>query len=316
MVKKQEKIHPLNIKIHIGNDFVFLYLQLIDYPEMTKGEISLNELMKKYRFKNLKEKHLHDMIMALRQEGAFQIKEVLDDKIIIITEESIRFIKSALDLYVERFIKGELISCHSPEPYNFRKQKQLFLEKVEEKIKDSQSKMSLYDSDFDERFCFFLCFLAMVKQKEIEIVALYNNKNPKLKHFYNISFKVKARPLKRLIARQDKINHSLKCFVKGSQGYFQIKKTSEPKKIGLKNSRHYLLLEYLWKKGVDELVDFSKAYNAIKDGKEYKPKGYIEDKELYVLEKAQSYLQKKKFNIKPYKIEIYKETRKISLEHI
>lgn len=315
MAKKQVKNHPLDIKNHIGNDLVFLYLQLIGYPEPEPGEIKTMDIMN-FRFQNLNAEQILNMLILMEEDGALKIEKVKDENysIIKISQNTIDFIQSALDLYISRFIHGELTPFRK-EPYKFKKQKKIFLEKIEERIEDSQSILSFSDADFDERFCFFPCLLAMEKQREIEIVSFYNERKSAAQAFYHIAFRVKDKQLQELGVKKEKENHSLKCFTRGGIGYFQIKKNTQEKEIGPENSRHYMLLHYLWRKGVDEQVNFKQAYNKIKDGKGYGSKKYVEDKELRVLENAQGALQKDG-RIKPYRVAMSSGNRKIWLEHI
>ena len=318
MVKNQAENHPLNIENHIGNDLVFLYLQLIGYPDPEPGDISAIDIVN-FRFQSLTPWQIYNMLLLIEEDGVLKIDKVAgeDRSIIKVSQKTIDFIQSALDLYIDRFIHGEL-TPYREEPFKFQKQKKLFLEKVEERIEGSQSILNFSDADFaehGEKFCFFPCLLAMVKQKEIEITKIYNERRPEAKDFYHVAFKVRSKQLEEMGVKKEKENHALKCFDRGGKGYFQIKKNTPEKEIGPKNSRHYMLLHYLWRNGVDEQVNFKQAYNAIQGGKGYGSSNYATDEELRVLENAQGALQKDG-RIKPYRVVISEGNRKIWLEHI
>jgi hypothetical protein len=318
MVKKQVKNHPLDIKNHIGNDFVFFYLQLIDYPEFGTGEIAVRDL-KNYRFERLDDLSISHTLLNLEEDGAIGLCD--NCAIIKITKKTTKFIWSALEIYIVRFIKGELVSFRG-EPYKFKKQKRIFLEKIEERIGDSQSFLNFSDADFLEhgdKFCFFSCVLALEKQGEIKVESIYNERLRESKAFYHVAFRVKDNQLREMGIRKEERHLKLKCFKEGKYGYFQIKASTTPREVGLKRSREYLLLVYLVSKGVGEEVSFKQAYEAIKDGKHYDSSKYANEMER-VIENAKKQLQKKNkhgvYKIRPYKVVMETEREKVRLDRM
>lgn len=316
MKLKKGENHPLNLTEFIGKDFVFLFLQLTGFPDKNPGIIPIKNLAL-LRYERLNKKDLLEILLELEGMGALKIEPPEDEgPILDISEKTIEFIGSALDLYIERFIKGKLLSNRG-NPYNFKKHKKLFLEKIEKEIADSQAILNFTDADFDDRFCFFECALAMEKQGHIKIIKIINERIPETKAHYMISFEVKNKSLKALGVEKEKRHLKLRCFKKGTIGYFQIKKDSVPREVGATNTRYYKLLKYLCERGVDQKISFQKAFEAIKSGVHYGSKKY-EDEEEIALAYAKKFLQKKNkqkvYILKPYKIMIDSESRKIWVE--
>lgn len=196
------------------------------------------------------------------------------------------------------------------------------MEKIEERIGDSQSFLNFSDADFLEhgdKFCFFSCVLALEKQGEIKVEGIYNERLPQSKAFYHVAFRVKDKQLREMGVRKEERHLKLKCFKEGQYGYFQIKASTKPREVGLKRSREYLLLAYLVSKGVGEEVSFKQAYEAIKDGNHYDSSRYANEMER-VIENAKKQLQKKNkhgvYKIKPYKIVMETEQKKVRLDRM
>lgn len=301
----------LDIEEFVGKDIIFLFLQLISFPIKETGIIYIKDLAT-FRYKRLNKKDLLDILLELQENGALEIRQSEHDgPTLDITKETIEFIWNTLNLYINRFIDGNLLSNRGI-PYNFKKQKELFLEKIESSLADSQAILNFSDADFDNRFSFFECFLAMEKQGYIEIKKIINEKIPTAKAYYMISFEVKNKSLNVLGIQKERRRLKLRCFKKGLTGYFQIKKDSVPKEIGHKNSRHFMLLEFLVRKGVEEKISFKQAYRAMKDGRHYNISKYEDDAERAIIN-AKKYLQKGG-KIKPYQIKLDKEQRHIWIE--
>lgn len=295
-----------------SNDFIFLFLKLINYPEKTPGIIEPDQL-KRLVFKKLGIKNLLNLLLDLEQDTGLKVKLIKNNyPEIEITKESIEIIWEEIEKHLESFVDGKLIPIDE-DYYQFSEQKRYFIAKIEKKLEGKISTtLSLNDNEIENGYRLFESLLILEKQKYLEIKVIYNLNNPKNDNFYRIALEVKNKFLEETgLKEKTKRKRSPKCFLSGNIGFFQIKNSSQKRKIGNANSRHYLLLKFLTRKGVGENVSIDDAYEAIRHGKHYDSKSY-EDEKLRALGNANKALQKEN-KIKPFEIIIDKKTNTIRL---
>ncbi|MDO8240717.1 MAG: hypothetical protein Q7T51_01925 [Candidatus Moranbacteria bacterium] len=304
----------LEIDRLMGDDFLFLLLILIDYPEKNPGILDPAPFGK-FRFKNLQWKYCIEFILFLKNCAGIKVTRTNQDlPEVEVFEESIEIIQNGINNYLEKFISGELIPIDK-NYLNFEKQKKYFLEKIKTKLENETSKtLFLSDNEIENEYDFFESMLALERQKYLKIKSVTNSQKPESSDFYKIVFTIRSKFHKKVSVQNKKVRRlSVKCFSKGNLGYFRVKKESKEKIIGKANSRPFLLLQFLVNQGIGEIVSFQKAFKAIKDGKHYKTTSHLVDEELAALINARKVLQKER-KIHPFKLIIGKKDRTIRMQ--
>ncbi|GBE17374.1 hypothetical protein BMS3Abin15_01219 [bacterium BMS3Abin15] len=232
--KKEAKIDRL-----MDEDFLFLLLTLIDYPEKNPG-ILHPEQLKKFRFKKLNWKNCFNFLLLLERDTGIKFK-VIEKNFpeIEVSEKSIKNIQRLINRYLKKFISGKLIPVDK-NYFNFEKQKQYFIKKILKRLEEKTAKIFfLSDNEIDDGYRFFESLLILEKQKYLEIKNITNSQKLESEDYYKIVFSI----------NQDKFltNNQRTIFCEKDSGFGFIKfgERGERIKISKATSQPYKLLLYL-----------------------------------------------------------------------
>lgn len=294
----------------LEEDFLYLLLALIDYPDKNPGILDPH-ILRKIRFKKLNWENCFSFLLLLQDDVGIKVKEMPRNfPQIEVGKKAIGKIWNEIENYLKRFISGELIPL-GEEYFEFEKQKIYFLKKIRKKLEDGMAKtFSLYDHEIENGYRLFESLLILETQNYLEIKTIYNSQKPEEHgYFYRIVFEAKNKLRKNILPRKRRL--SPECFSSGDKGFFRVKKNSREKFVGKANSRHFLLLKFLVENGVGQISSFKEAFEAIRRGKYYSKKSH-HDEEFSALENAKKRLQKDDI-ISPFSILINPETRTIQI---
>jgi|GEM_PF-6395702 len=312
MTENQDKIlkkEYLGIESLIRDDILFFFLFLIGYPDSKPSKITFKEIME-LKLKGLKEHNIKRILKELKKNTNLKIDK--DNWNIKTTEKTIFFVRKGIEEYIKKFNKGDL----PPSEKNcllYKKQKNIFLKILKEKIENEGMHTSIDDDELPEKCRLLETMISLEGEHLIDIKEIKNSRNLNDKTYFRVIFKVKNKLLVDL-GLKEKMNRKItpKCYPKKNYGYLKIKSSSRERRIGAINSRYFMLLEFLANdKGIDENVPLKEAYNAIKDGKHYEKQSY-ENEDVRAIQNAIKSLQKDSL-IYPLKIVLDKEEKTVRL---
>jgi len=311
MAENQDKIlkkEYLGIESLIRDDILFFFLFLIGYPDSKPSKITFKEIMK-LKLKELKEYNIKRILKELKKDTNLKIDK--DNWNIKTTDKTIFFVRKGIEEYIKKFNKGEL----PPSEKNcllYKKQKNIFLKILKEKIENEGLYTSIDDDELPEKCRLLETMISLEEENLIDIKEIKNSRNPKDKAYFRIIFKVKNKLLVDL-GLKEKMNRKItpKYYIQKNYGYLKIKSDSKGRRIGALKSRYFMLLKFLIDEGLDENVSLEKTYNAIKDGNHYE-KQFYEDEDIRAIQNAIKSLQKDSL-ISPLKIIIDKEEKNVRL---
>lgn len=244
--KQKDSSDPTSIyglNCFIPDDFIFLLLRLINYPDLFPHTIT-NESLNKIRFKKYDEENHNKFLINLKAETGIEIIMSGNATIreIIISETSIENIKAVIDIYLQKFRTNKLEPIRE-EFYRFDKQKEYFLNAIQNKIDLGFTDTLIFsDSEIEKGYSFFESFLVLEKDKYLTIKNIRNYQDKEAKDYYQIQIKIKERKFK-MPAKSVLFNPD--CIGEKGVGYLKYHKNSKKIRISKVTSKPYRLLHCL-----------------------------------------------------------------------
>jgi len=311
--EKAKKKSYLEINNLIEEDILFFFLFLIGYPESKPSEINYKEILK-LRFKNLNEYNISRILIKLAEDTNLKIDN--ENFNIQVNKETVTFIRKGISKYIENFMQGNLIPINR-DCLLYEKQKKIFKKILKKRAKERGKSVLIKENEIPEDYRLIETMMSLEIEGFIKIITIYNSKDLNDKIYYRVVAEVENKLLKKQSKPKKeakKKNRSAPtCHPKKGLGYLKIKSSSDGKLIGPVKSRHFMLLNFLTKQGLDKNITFERAYNAIREGRHQNRKNYNNEDEIEnALENAKKRLQKNQL-MKPLIIIIDKEKRRISL---
>lgn len=224
------------------DDFVFLLLRLINYPQEPQT-IQKTQLLK-FRFKNLDLEKCLAFLINLEDETGIRISDTgKEDDLIHISEKSAQNIRRAINNYLKKFVAGSLMPMDH-DYFKFEKQKEYFLELIQKKIDAGMpEKFRLEDGEIETGYRLFETILVLEQEKYLAVKNIYNHQNPKDPEYYSIVISVNKRKFR--VPVENKLLANPFCIEENGIGYLKYSKTGKKVKISRITSQPYRLLKCL-----------------------------------------------------------------------
>lgn len=237
----------------MSDDFVFLLIRLINYPQEPQTIQKIQLL--KFRFKNLDLEKCLAFLINLEDETGIRISDTgKEEEIIQVPEKSAQNIRHAINNYLKKFVAGSLMPMDH-DYFKFEKQKEYFLELIQKKLDAGMpEKFRLEDSEIETGYRLFETTLVLEKEKYLTIENIYNHQNPKDPRYYSIVISVNKRKFR--VPEENKPLSNPFCVEENGIGYLKCSKTGKKVKISRITSRPYRLLHCLMEPfGIAKSVD-------------------------------------------------------------
>ncbi|MFZ1736060.1 MAG: hypothetical protein WAU31_03940 [Candidatus Moraniibacteriota bacterium] len=174
------------------DDFFFLLLRLINYPHEPVLAISANEITKlRLKKKRFTVENRERFLRTLSRETDIKVipKEVeigTFPREFILSEKSIEAIRTIIDIYLKKFVAGELEPMES-NCFEIGKQKEYFLDMIRKNLAGGTTKnMIIADSKIEEGYRFFETLIVLEQKKYLKIKTIYNCFDENEKDHYRI----------------------------------------------------------------------------------------------------------------------------------